>query len=73
MTTLLTRSDLAAMLAKANVEQVAKESGVSAKTIYRLRHQKHAPTLDTADKLLAALRRINALQPAPETAAEGAR
>ena len=62
MQTLLTRADLAALLAKTNAEAVARESGLSLKTIYRLRHQKNAPTLETAEKVIAAIRRINAVK-----------
>lgn len=65
MQTLLTSADLAALLAKTNVEAVARESGLSVKTIYRLRQQKNSPTLETAEKIVAAIRRINASTPEP--------
>lgn len=56
---MLTKAKLADMLDAVNVEDVARESGLSVKTIYRLRHQKHSPTLDTVAKLLAAIAKIN--------------
>lgn len=68
MQTLLTSADLAALLAKTNVEAVARESGLSVKTIYRLRQQKNSPTLETAEKIVAAIRRINAVQASQEAA-----
>lgn len=68
MQTLLTSADLAALLAKTNVEAVARESGLSVKTIYRLRQQKNSPTLETAEKIVAAIRRINASTPEPAKA-----
>lgn len=68
MQTLLTSADLAALLAKTNVEAVARESGLSVKTIYRLRQQKNSPTLETAEKIVAAIRRINAATPEPAKA-----
>lgn len=62
MQTLLTRSDLATLLLKVSVEDVARESGLSVKTIYRLRQQQNSPTLETAEKVVAAIRRINAVK-----------
>ena len=64
MLTNLTRDDLARMLEGVSVERVAKEADVSAKTIYRLRHRKHAPTLDTVEKIVSAIRRIKAVEAA---------
>jgi DNA-binding phage protein len=64
MLTNLTRDDLARMLEGVSVERVAKEAEVSAKTIYRLRHRKHSPTLDTVEKIVAAIRRIKAVEAA---------
>jgi DNA-binding XRE family transcriptional regulator len=55
---MLTRETLAEMLSGVNVEDLAKEAEVSVKTIYRLRHQKNAATLDTAEKLAAAVARL---------------
>lgn len=56
---MLTKAQLADMLAGVNVEDVARESGVSVKTVYRLRHQRHSPTLDTVEKLLDAIAKLN--------------
>ena len=55
-----TRDELATWLASMNVEALARESGISAKTIYRLRHKKHAPTLDTVQALQEAAMRLAA-------------
>lgn len=66
MQTLLTRSDLAALLLKVSVEDVARESGLSVKTIYRLRQQQNSPTLETAEKVVSAIRRINAVKASPD-------
>lgn len=55
---MVTRESLAALLSSVAVEDVARESGVSTKTVYRLRHQKHAPTLETVGKLLDAVKRL---------------
>lgn len=41
-----------------NVQELAKAAGVSTKTIYRLRRQSNAATLDTAGKIVAALRAL---------------
>lgn len=54
------RADLADLLRQVNVEEVAAESGLSVKTIYRLRHQMHAPSLDNVAKLVDAVARIKA-------------
>lgn len=55
---MVTRVELADKLKRVNVADVARESGVSVKTVYRLRHQAHAPTLDTVAKLLDAIKRL---------------
>lgn len=55
---MLTRDKLAEMLDGVNVEDVAREARVSTKTIYRLRHKKHAPTLDTVAAIVDAVKRI---------------
>lgn len=55
---MLTRSKLADLLQKVNVREVADEAGVSTKTIYRLRHQANAPSVDMAEKLSNAVERI---------------
>lgn len=55
---MVTRSELAEMLKAVRVDDVVRESGVSQKTVYRLRHVKHAPTLDTVERLLGAIARI---------------
>jgi transcriptional regulator with XRE-family HTH domain len=53
-----TSHELAETLKQFRVEDVAQRSGVSVKTIYRLRHQQHSPTLDTVEKLLKAIDEI---------------
>jgi DNA-binding phage protein len=55
---MVTQKQLAEMLGRVNVEDVAKAAKVSTKTIYRLRHQKNSPTLDTVERLLAAIKRV---------------
>jgi len=57
---MITSEQLAEMLAEVNVEEVAREADVSVKTIYRLRHQQHSPTLDTVHRLLGAIDRVKA-------------
>lgn len=57
---MLNREQLAETLKSVRVEDLRKESGVSAKTIYRLRQQKHSTTLETAALLLAAIDRLKA-------------
>lgn len=58
---MLTRDDLATLLMRVNVEDVAREAGVSTKTIYRLRHKQTAPSIDTVERILVAVRRLSAL------------
>jgi transcriptional regulator with XRE-family HTH domain len=53
-----TSDQLAELLKQVRVEDVAQRSGVSVKTIYRLRHKQHSPTLDTVEKLLKAIDEI---------------
>lgn len=55
---MVTREQLAERLKTVNVEDVAKEAGVSTKTVYRLRHMQHAPRLDLVEKLLAAIKTV---------------
>lgn len=55
---MLTRDDLAQILRSVNVNDVARLSGLSTKTIYRLRHKVHSPTLDTVDAILGAVRKL---------------
>lgn len=62
---MMTRQQLAELLGQVNVEEVAREAEVSTKTIYRLRHQKNAPTLDTVHAILQAISRIESRRPAP--------
>lgn len=57
---MVTREELAERLKTANVEALAREAGVSVKTVYRLRHQANSPSLDTVAKLLAALEKLQA-------------
>lgn len=55
---MLTPDQLAQMLAEVNVEAVAKEANVSTKTIYRLRHKKTSPSLDTVNAIVVAVERL---------------
>ena len=55
---MVTSKQLAELLAAVNVEDVARAANVSTKTIYRLRHQQHSPTLDTVEKILAAIEAV---------------
>lgn len=55
---MVTRKQLADMLATVNVEEVAKAANVSTKTIYRLRHQQHSPTLGTVEKIMGAIKAV---------------
>ena len=64
MPDMITREQLAKLLHEVNVEDVAREASVSTKTIYRLRHSKHAPTLDTLNRILAAVQRLEHRQAA---------
>lgn len=68
---MLTRSKLADLLKGVNVREVANEAEVSTKTIYRLRHQANAPSVDMAEKLAQAVERIKRrgkkAKPAPDT------
>jgi transcriptional regulator with XRE-family HTH domain len=62
MPSMVTAIELAERLKGVSVEDVCKESGLSAKTIYRLRHRKNSPTLDTVEILLKAIDKIEARQ-----------
>lgn len=55
---MLTRTQLAALLRDVNVEALAAEAGISTKTVYRLRHQKTSPTLDTLQAIVEALAKL---------------
>ena len=59
---MLTSKQLAEMLMTVNAKDVAKLADVSEKTIYRLRNCKNSPSLDTVERLVAA---VNALRPKP--------
>ena len=56
---MVTREQLAERLKAVNVEDVAKEAGISTKTVYRLRHMQHAPRLDIVERLLAAIEAVH--------------
>lgn len=56
MRRMVTPKQLAEMLQQVNVGEVAKATGLSTKTIYRLRNQEHAPNLETVLKLLDAIK-----------------
>jgi DNA-binding phage protein len=60
---MLNQTQLAAMLSSVNVEDLAREAGVSTKTIYRLRHQQHSPTLNTVQAIVDAVKKLKAKKP----------
>jgi len=55
---MVTSQQLAEMLSTVNVEDVARAANLSTKTIYRLRHQQHSPTLDTVQRILTAISEV---------------
>jgi DNA-binding phage protein len=55
---MVTRQQLADRLKLVNVREVAREAGVSTKTIYRLRHSQNSPSLDTVERILSAIKRV---------------
>lgn len=59
---MLTRDELADVLKRVNVARVAEEAQVSTKTVYRLRHKANSPTLDTVERLVSAVRKLNAMR-----------
>ena len=61
---MITRDQLAELLRRTNVNDLAREAQVSTKTVYRLRNKQHAPTLDTVERLLVAVKRIDERQAA---------
>ena len=65
---MMTRDQLAELLQKVSVDDLAREAGISTKTIYRLRHKAHAPTLDTVEQIVAALERMKAAPTSQEAA-----
>lgn len=66
---MMNRDQLADLLHTVNVEDVAREANVSTKTIYRLRHKKNAPTLDTLSSIVDAVTRLKRRKPARKVAA----
>jgi DNA-binding phage protein len=61
---MITRDQLAELLRRTNVNDLAREAQVSTKTVYRLRNKQHAPTLDTVERLLVAVKRMDERQAA---------
>ncbi len=59
---MVTPEQLAAMLREVNVADVAKAADVSTKTVYRIRQnpQKYSPTLQTAARLIDAVKALKA-------------
>ena len=57
---MLTRQELAELLRSAPVNDISRLSGVAPKTIYRLRHEAHSPTLRTVERLVSAVRMYRA-------------
>ena len=70
MRAMMNRQQLAELLGTVSVEAVARDAGVSSKTVYRLRHQQTSPRLDVVERLVAAAHRIKAA--APEQPAKAA-
>ena len=70
---MMNRDQLAELLRSVNVEDVAREAKVSTKTIYRLRHKAHAPTLDTVEAIVAAVKRVKAAERKRQPSAPAAR
>lgn len=64
MAAMLTRDELADLLKRVDVADVAREAKVSTKTVYRLRHKANSPTLDTVERIVSAVRKLNALRQA---------
>lgn len=54
----MNRDQLAEWLHKQNVRDLSLKSGVSVKTIYRLRHKKNMPNLATVERLVSAGRKV---------------
>lgn len=52
---MITCAQLAQTLMGVNVADLARQTGIAEKTIYRLRHQKHKPSFDTLERLLAGV------------------
>lgn len=61
---MVTRDELADLLKRVDVNQVAREAKLSTKTVYRLRHKANSPTLDTVERLVSAVRKLNAMREA---------
>ena len=55
-----TSTELAEAIASVPAHELAALSGMSTKTIYRLRVQANSPTLDTVEKLMGAVKKIKA-------------
>jgi DNA-binding phage protein len=47
-----------------NLRAVAKEAGLSEKTLYRIRDAANSPSLDTAESVVAALDKLYPAKPA---------
>ena len=61
---MLTRIELAEVLRDMNVEDVAREAGVSIKTIYRIRtDEDYSPTMLTAERIVSAIRKVKLAAP----------
>lgn len=65
---MVTQQQLADMLLGVNVEAVAKAANVSTKTVYRLRHQQHSPTLGTVERILRAIEAVKSATAPAEAA-----
>ena len=69
----MTPDQLSALLRRVNAAAVAADSGVSVKTIYRLRHKANSPNLATMAKLVGSIERLqpDAFGPQSSTGAGG--
>jgi DNA-binding phage protein len=52
------RKQLAELLKARSALKVAKLSGLSVKTVYRMRAEENSPNMDTADKLFDACKKV---------------
>ena len=58
--TIQTAADLSALLSKLNAVDLARESGLALKTIYRYRWGTSSPTLASLERLMPAVKRLQA-------------
>ena len=61
MALMITSAQLAEALRGVSVAELARQTGIAEKTIYRLRNQANDPSLGTVERLLAGIDRIKGL------------